>query len=110
MEPGGPASGTGAAFTFTMTVSSTTHRSSVAVTKYCVVTVGFATGLGMEVLLSPIEGDQLYTVAFETRSNCVDVPSQMVASVCFVNVRLLPKPTTAGNVVVHPRLSFTVTV
>src|SRR5690242_8092756 len=98
----------GAAFTFTITLSVALQRPNVAVTVYVVVTTGFATGLGIEVLLNPVDGVHAYCIAFDTKFNCVDVPSQIVASICGVKVRSLVIATVAVVVAVQPKLSLIV--
>ena len=108
MNPSDPALGMGAAFTYTKTESITLHLPSVAVTKYWVVTVGLATGLGIVILLKPAAGLQAYCVAFDVSCIGMEVPLQIVLSACGVIVKLLVRPTLAFVFEIQPLLSLTV--
>ena len=55
----GPALTVGGGFTVTVTIAVDEHPAFVTVTVYVVVTVGFATGFAITLLLNPVPGDQL---------------------------------------------------
>ena len=80
----------------------------VPVTVYWVVTEGDNTGLAIDVLLTPVAGDQLYVDALLIVLALNDEPGQMVVSACAVMVNGVGPVMVTGYTVVQELASVMV--